>query len=247
MHAVELLREHTPDGTRLHHTITSGGGAANVVPEFAEGFFYVRHPKAETVKQLYPRLKKCAEAGALATETKLEVVYLGGTMEILPNDTLARVSRKNLTALNELKYDAEEQKFALRLQESFADKVPFEQLSTVADSSGKVTMGSTDVGDISWVVPVTGFSTACWVPGTPGHSWQAVACGGTTIGKKGMKLAARTLAANAYDLFTDPKLIEAAKAEHAERLAGRRYTPMIEKDQKPPLDYRNAGKSKGGE
>src|SRR4051812_4004436 len=90
MHAVELMREHTPDGTRLHHTITSGGGAANVVPAFAEGFFYVRHPKAEVVQKLYPRLQKCAQAGALATETKLEVAYLGGTMEIVPNNTLAQ-------------------------------------------------------------------------------------------------------------------------------------------------------------
>src|SRR3954470_11281833 len=123
IHAVELMREHTPDFTRLHHTITSGGGAANVVPEFAEGFFYVRHPKAEVVQKLYPRLLKCAQAGALATETKLEVVYLGGTMEILPNDTLSQVAKKNLTALNDLKYDAAELAFAARLQESFSEKV----------------------------------------------------------------------------------------------------------------------------
>ena len=247
IHAVELMREHTPDGTRLHHTITSGGGAANVVPEFAEGFFYVRHPKAEVVKQLYARELKCAQAGALATETKLEVVYLGGTMEILPNNTLAQVAKKNLTALNDLKYGAEELKFAVRLQETFAEKSPLDDIEKVFDSSGKSSGGSTDVGDVSWVVPVTGFTTACWVPGTPGHSWQAVACGGTTIGKKGMNLAARTLAATAYDLFTDPQLIKDAKAEHARRLDGRKYAAMLEKDQPPPLDYRNAGKGKGGE
>ena len=89
-HATELLREHTPDFTRIHHTITSGGGAPNVVPEFAEGFFYVRHPKAEVVQKLYPRMLKCAQGGALATETKLETVYLGGTMELLPNNALAQ-------------------------------------------------------------------------------------------------------------------------------------------------------------
>ena len=111
-HASELLREHCPDFTRIHHTITSGGGAPNVVPEFAEGFFYVRHPKAEVVQKLYPRLKKCAEGGALATETKLEVVYLGGTKELLPNNTLGQVVKKNLTALNDLKLDAEELKSA---------------------------------------------------------------------------------------------------------------------------------------
>lgn len=247
MHAVELLREHTPDGTRLHHTITSGGGAANVVPEFAEGFFYVRHPKAEVVKQLYPRLLKCAQGAALATETKLEVVYLGGTMEILPNNTLAELAKKNLTALNDLKYDADETKFALRIRETFPDKPDLDEVAKVFDSSGKSSGGSTDVGDVSWVVPVTGFGTACWVPGTPGHSWQAVACGGTTIGKKGMNLAARTLAATAYDLFADPALVAAAKAEHKKRLDGKKYEAMLEKDQPPPLDYRTPGKNKTGE
>jgi len=243
MHAVELLREHTPDGTRLHHSITSGGGAANVVPEFAEGFFYVRHPKAETVQKLYPRVLKCAQGAALATETRLEVVYLGGTMEILPNNTLAELAKKNLTALNDLKYDAEEMKFAVRLQESFSEKSSLEDIAKVFDSGGKSSGGSTDVGDVSWVVPVTGFSTSCWVPGTPGHSWQAVACGGTTIGKKGMNLAARTLAATAWDLFADPQLVKDAKAEHTKRLAGKKYTAMLEKDQPPPLDYRTPGKS----
>jgi aminobenzoyl-glutamate utilization protein B len=74
-----------------------------------------------------------------------------------------------------------------------------------------------------------------------------VACGGTTIGKKGMNLASRTLAATAYDLFTDPKLVEAAKAELKTRLDGRKYTAMLEKGQKPPLDYRNPPRRKGGE
>ena len=246
-HASELLREHCPDFTRIHHTITSGGGAPNVVPEFAEGFFYVRHPKAEVVQKLYPRLKKCAEGGALATETKLEIVYLGGTMELLPNNALGQVAKKNLTALNDLKLDAEELKFAVRLQESFQDKVAFDSMSKVEDASAKTGMGSTDVGDVSWVVPTTGFTVACWVPGTPGHSWQAVACGGTTIAKKGMKLASRTLAATAYDLFADPKLVAAAKEEHAQRLDGKKYATMLEKAQKPPLDYRDAPRRKAGE
>ncbi len=243
-HASELLREHCPDFTRIHHIITSGGGAPNVVPEFAEGFFYVRHPKADILQTLYPRLVKCAQGGALATETKLEIDYLGGTMEILPNNTLSQVAKANLTKLNDLAYDAEERKFAIRLQETITDKVTLDTLGQVSDVSGKVGMGSTDVGDVSWVVPTTGFSTSCWVPGTPAHSWQAVACGGTTIGKKGMKLAARTLAATAWDLFTDPKLVAAAKEEHTRRLDGRKYTPMIGKDQKPPLDYRNPPKRK---
>jgi aminobenzoyl-glutamate utilization protein B len=155
--------------------------------------------------------------------------------------------KKNLVALNDLKYDAEEAKFATRLRETFPDKAPpLEEVARVFDTSGKSSGGSTDVGDVSWVVPVAGFGTACWVPGTPGHSWQAVACGGTTIAKKGMNLAARTLAATAYDLFTDAELRAAAKAELTRRLDGRKYSPMLEKGQKPPLDYRGPPNRKGG-
>lgn len=245
IHAIELMREHTPEGTRLHHTITSGGGAANVVPEFAEGFFYVRHPKAEVVKTLWPRLLKCAQGAALATETRLEVVPLGGTMEILPNDTLANVTRKNLISLNNIDYNKDEMAFALRIRETFPDKnIPIESLRDVQNLSGKTTMGSTDVGDVSWIVPTTGFSAATWVPGTPGHSWQAVACGGTTIGKKGMMLASKVLAATAKDLFESPELIQKAKEELARKLEGKKYDPLLEKEQKPPLDYRLPGRQK---
>ncbi len=248
MHAVELLREHTPEGTKLHHTITAGGGAANVVPEFAEGFFYVRHAKAETVRKLYPRLVKCAEAGALATETKLEIANLGGTMELLPNDALSKVVKKNLTALNDLKYDDDELKFAARLRETFGEKPPpLDNIKRVFDSSGQVGAGSTDVGDVSWVVPTAGFGTATWVPGTPGHSWQAVACGRTTVAKKGMLLAAKTLAATAWDLFEQPDTLKSAKAELQQKLTGTAYQPLLGKDQKPPLDYRLPPKRKGGE
>ena len=202
IHGVELMREHTPTGTRLHHTILSGGGAANVVPEFAEGFFYVRHPQSDVVRELYPRLLKCAQAGALATETRLEVVPLGGTLELLPNSVLPGVIRANFKSLNKLRYDDAEMRFAVRLRESISGKIPpMEDITTVYDNNGGTTMGSTDVGDVSWVVPTAGFSAACWAPGTPGHSWQAVACGGTTIGRKGMLLAADILAASAWDLI----------------------------------------------
>ncbi|MEO2020178.1 MAG: hypothetical protein ABGX05_00015, partial [Pirellulaceae bacterium] len=104
--------------------------------------------------------------------------------------------------------------------------------------SGTVGMGSTDVGDVSWVVPTTGFNAACFVPGTPGHSWQVVASGGTSIGRKGMNLAARVLAATAWDLYTQPQLLKAAQAEHRERLGDHPYKTLMQPGQKPPLDYR---------
>jgi aminobenzoyl-glutamate utilization protein B len=244
-HAVALLREHTPDGTRLHHVITDGGGAPNVVPDFAEVYYYIRHPQADVVRALYPRVLKCAQAGALATETRLEVVPEGGTVELVTNAALAAVVKANLARLNDLAYGPEEEKFAARIQSTLAAPKPLDSIHRVDEAGGTSGRGSTDVGDVSWVVPTAGFTAVCWVPGTPGHSWQAVAAGNTTIGRQGMMLAARTLAASAWDLFEDPRLLAAARAEHRSRLAGRKYRPLLEPDQKPPLNYRNPPRALG--
>jgi len=237
-HATELLREHTPDLTRIHHVITAGGDAPNVVPAFAEVYYYVRHPDADVVRLLYDRLVLCARAGALATGTRLEVRFEGGIYPVLPNNALSAVTMKNLKKLNDLEYTPEEVKFALRLQQAIPRPRPLDSIHEVTDRSGGIGRGSTDVGDVSWAVPTTGFSTACWVPGTPGHSWQAVAAGGTSIGRKGMNLAARVLAAVTWDLMTDPETLAAAKAEHRRRITSRAYRSLMQPGQKPPLDYR---------
>ena len=246
-YATELMREHIPTAARMHHVITYGGEAPNVIPAFAEVYYYIRHPESAVVKQLYERLKKCAEAGALATETRLELVEEGGIAEILPNSALSQVVLKNLRDLNSLSYSAEETAFAERLRPALMNPEPVEKIKAVDDRSGAIGNGSTDVGDVSWVVPTTGFSTACWVPGTPGHSWQAVACGGTTMARQGMQLAAQVLGVTAWDLLTTPALIEQAKAEHARRLQGRKYTPLIRPDQPPPLDYRRPARPRAAE
>ena len=239
-HATQLLREHTPDLTRIHHVITAGGDAPNVVPPFAEVYYYVRHPQAEVVRGLYERLVLCARAGALATETRLEIKFEGGIYPIQPNNTLSTVTLKNLRQLAHLKYTPRETKFALRLREHLPRPAPLDSIKRVISLGGQVGRGSTDVGDVSWAVPTTGFSTSCWVPGTSGHSWQAVACGGTTIARKGMQLAARVLAASAWDLYTDPDLLSAARAEHRRRIGQDPYRTLMQKGQKPPLDYREA-------
>ncbi len=237
-HAAQLLREHTPDETRIHHVITAGGGAPNVVPDFAEVYYYVRHPKGEVAREVYRRLELCARAGALATETKLEIDYQGGIREILANDTLAKVSLENLRALNNLQYDENDLKFAARIQPTLNEKPALDEIERVFDGRRSGGRGSTDVGDISWVVPTTGFTTACWVPGTPAHSWQAVAAGATPIGRKGMNLAARVLAATAWDLFDQPEILKTAKAELEQRLGKKSYESLMRPKQKPPLDYR---------
>jgi aminobenzoyl-glutamate utilization protein B len=239
-HAAQLLREHTPDFTRIHHVITSGGDAPNVVPAFAEVYYYVRHPDHRVVKDLYRRLLLCAEAGALATETRLEVEPLGGTYNLLPNDALTSVTLRNLQELTAISYTSDELAFAEELQRTLPAPAPLALAGRVIDRDGDLSKGSTDVGDVSWVVPTTGFRTACWVPGTPAHSWQATAAGATTIGRKGMELAARVLAATAWDLAHDPVALERARIEFEHRTGQQPYAAMLEPDQQPPLDYRNA-------
>ena len=243
-HAAELLREHTPEATRIHHVITSGGDAPNVVPAFAEVYYYIRHPEAKFLRPLYSRLELCAKAGALATETELTIRYEGGIREILPNQTLSLVVSNRLRQLNDLTYSEDELQFAARMQEHLTEPEPLTNISRVEAVDGTIGKGSTDVGDVSWVVPTTGFTTACWVPGTPAHSWQAVAAGGTRIGEKGLHLAARTLAASVADLMRNPEILQQAAQEFKQRRGLVDDESLMQPGQKPPLDYRNAPSSR---
>ena len=210
--------------------------------DFAEAYYYIRHPNANVLRPLYKRLVLCARAGALATETKLAVDFQGGVLNILPNNTLAQVTLANLNALNDIRYTVQELRFALQIQETLAKPKSLESVSKVFNRSGGVGKGSTDVGDVSWAVPTSGFSTACWVPGTLGHSWQATACGGTSIARKGMSLAARVLAATAWDFYKNQAILTAARAEHNHRLGQKQYESLMQPGQKPPLDYRKPPK-----
>ena len=242
-HAVELLREHVPQTTRIHYVITNGGDAPNVVPAFAEVFLYLRSPDITTIDNVWPRILKCAEAGALGTETKFELELVNSAYSLLPNDSLTQLIERNLTRVGGVNYTPEEKAFAAALQKTFlAEKPPaLGSEALVGKSDSGISYGSTDVGDVSWVVPTGGFSTATFVPGTPGHSWQSTACAGMSIGHKGMVVAAKTLTLTALDLFTDPKELAAAKKNFADRKAGQEYRSRLPADQKPPLDYRDKG------
>jgi aminobenzoyl-glutamate utilization protein B len=238
-HMVDMLREHVPDGTRIHYVITNGGAAPNIVPDFAEAYYYVRHADAKQVLAIWERIEKAAEGAALGTGTKMELEVVNGVYALLPNETLARMIDANLRRVGGVKYTAEERAFAERIGATLGDgrrePAEAERVKPFARSEAG---GSTDVGDVSWVVPNSGFGTATWVPGTPAHSWQAVAAGGMSIGHKGMLNAAKTMALSLHDLFTQPALVARARAEFAEkRGAGFAYRPLIG-DRKPPLDYR---------
>jgi len=242
-HAVDLLREHVPQTTRIHYVVTSGGDAPNIVPAFAEVYLYLRSPDMSVIDDVWPRILKCAEAGALATETKFELEIVNSAYSLLPNDVLTKLIEKNLQQVGGIQYTPEERAFAESLQKTFvnaaAAKLGSEERVQRAESG--VNYGSTDVGDVSWLVPTAGFSTATFVPGTPGHSWQSTACAGMSIGHKGMIAAAKTLALTAMDLFADPQQLAAAKQNFAQRKSSNDYRSRLPADQKPPLDYRLKG------
>jgi aminobenzoyl-glutamate utilization protein B len=242
-HAVDLLREHVPDTTRIHYVITSGGDAPNVVPGFSEVYLYLRSPSMTTLDEVWPRILKCAEAGALATETKFALEIVNSSYTILPNDALAKLLDKNLREVGGVDYTTEEREFAEELRKSLPGEIsPLDRATTILKPEGGVSNGSTDVGDVSWVVPTGGFGTATFVPGAPGHSWQSTACAGHSIGRKGMVNAAKVLALSALDLFNDARLIAEAKADFEKRRGAKTYQSRLPASQKPPLNYRDAGK-----
>lgn len=239
-HMANMMREHIPSDARMHYVITSGGSAPNVVPDFAEVYYYVRHADATTVESIFDRLVKVSEGAALGTGTTVDHEVIGGTHNLLANEALARVMNAKLNEVGGFAYSPDEQAFAEKIYATLMSPnvglASHEQVQ--AWDFERPGLGSTDVGDVSWTVPTTGLRTATWVPGTSAHSWQATAAGGMSIGFKGMNVASQTLALAGKELFLRPDLIAAAKAEFAERRgADFKYRALLG-DRPPALDYR---------
>jgi len=237
---VNMMREHIPQEARIHYVITDGGKAPNVVPNFAEVYYYARHNSRDVVIDIFDRIVKAAEGAALGTGTTMDFEMIGGTHELLPNLTLQKLMHENLSKIGGIQYSDEEKVFAEKISKSLG----FDQLdesvafNVQAYKEEARAYGSTDVGDVSFAVPTVGMSAATWVPGTPAHSWQAVAAGGMSIGNKGMMVAAKTLSLTAIDLLENPDTVAKAKAELEER-RGKDFTyiPLLG-DRPPALDYR---------
>jgi aminobenzoyl-glutamate utilization protein B len=238
---INMMREHVPEKVRIHYVITQGGKAPNVVPDFAEVYYYARHNSRDVVIDVFDRMVKAAEGAALGTGTTMDYEMIGGTHELLPNLTLQKLMHDNLTKVGGQTYTPSEKTFADKIAKSLGAKDGVNADMALAVQPYKETAkayGSTDVGDVSFAVPTVGMAAATWVPGTPAHSWQAVAAGGTEIGNKGMMIAAKSLALTAIDLFKNPKWVQAAKIEFLEkRGADFEYIPLLG-DRPPALDYR---------
>lgn len=234
---VNMLREHVPADTRLHYVITRGGEAPNIVPDFAEVYYMARHADIRVLDGVWERVLKAAEGAALGTGTRVEHEVISAVFNMLPNEPLALLALANLKRIGGVRYSPEEEAFAERLRGTLAAAGPAGDQEQVLPLRTAAGTASTDLGDVSWSVPTVVLEAATWVPGTPAHSWQAVACGGTGIGAKGMIVAAKAMALTAADLFSEPGHLEAARADFDRRRAGVTYRPRLG-DREPALDYR---------
>ncbi len=247
---MNYLREHVPSDARIHSVVTSGGEAPNVVPAFAQVWYYIRAPEREQVDAMYERVLDIARGAALMSGTKHDIEFIAGCYEVLPNKTISDLMLRKMQAVDDLAFTAEERRFARRLQATFPEKSvqgAFERMqkSTQSDAiderienplwtqvlphadEGLSADGSTDVGDVSWIAPTGQVTTCCWPLGTPAHSWQMVASSGSSIGSKGMLFAAKTMALTGLDLLLNPDLLEKAGAEFAEARGDIRYASAL--------------------
>lgn len=236
---VNMMREHIPQESRIHYVITNGGKAPNVVPDFAEVFYYVRNPERAMVDSIFKWVVKAGDGAALGTETKMEYEVISGSHDLLINKTLAVDMQSNLEKVGRVTYTADEVKFGKQLQTTFLGAVPsLDSAAFIKPLHSEKNQASTDVGDVSYSVPTVGLSAATWVPGTSAHSWQAVACGGKDIGMKGMMVAAKTMAFTAIDLFLNSALITKANEEFKTMKGDYQYKALLG-DRKPALNYRD--------
>ncbi len=241
---MNMMREHVPMTTRIHYIITNGGQAANVVPDYAEVEYFIRSPKRTIVEEVKQRALQAAQGAAMGTGTEMTYEIKSGNYEMLYNHALAQLLQSKLEQVGGVIYNDREHAFVSRILEESGVKdtlAAFRQVVEVASlepETETLTGASSDVGNVSWVVPLTSFSVAAFAPGGYGHCWQQTSSGGTTIGTKGLLNAAKVMYMTACELFTNPKLILEAKAEFESRRGEDFKFEPIMGDRTPPLDYR---------
>ena len=200
-----------------------------------EVYYYVRHPDVEIAKSNFDRVVLAAEGAATGTGTEVEYEVIHGLYSMLPNYYVGRLLEASLREVGGYSYTPEEESFAAQIVATLAEPGTIGSQEQVRDWVPTSSGGSTDVADVSWVVPTAQFRAATWVPGTPSHSWQAVAAGGMSIGTNGMMIAAKTLARTAVEIFSNPDHVKEGLAElERQRGDGFRYESLVG-DREPPL------------
>ncbi|MDR3160298.1 MAG: amidohydrolase [Spirochaetaceae bacterium] len=258
---VNFLREHVIPEARIHYAIThTGGFSPNVVQARGEVLYLIRSPRLPQVEEIYRRVNKIAQGAALMTETDVEIEFIKACADVIPNKTLGRVLYDNFKAQELPRYTAEEAAYAAALAKTSL-KPPGSEAAMFLSNAGKeqaeyakrlgekklcdlvlpfydetpepVYPGSSDVGDVSWNVPTAQIAAACYALGTAEHSWQLVSQTRSSLGHKGLLLAAKVIAAACVDVLEHPELAEKAKAEWERRLEGHPYRSAIPPEVKP--------------
>ncbi len=227
--AVNLMREHIRPSSRMHYVVLSAGNVPNVIPEYAKIWMWARDEKREVVDEMLGRIKQIAQGAALAASVESTFTLNGGDWNTLINMSGQRLLHRNLQWLGPIEFSPEEQAFAKTIQRETGvpEKGLLGAIKPFQETPEPVEGGSTDVGDVSWKIPTVQLSVTTAPTGAPWHGWSVVACGGMSIGHKGMIYASKALAATMVDLFADPKSVEAIRAEFAKSTAGVTYTPYI--------------------
>jgi aminobenzoyl-glutamate utilization protein B len=228
-HAVNMMREHIRPSSRMHYAIVKGGDVPNVVPEYGKVWIWLRDEKRDLVDEMLGRLRKMATGAAMAADVESKLTINGGDWNMLVNMSGQRLAQQNLEWLGPLPFTPEEQEYAKAIQR--ANQVPEKGLNPALKpfeaNPGPADGGSTDVADISWNMPIIHISVATAPTGAPWHGWSVVACGGMSIGHKGMIHASKALAATMIDLFTDETNIKAVRDEFARKTEGVQYKAYI--------------------
>jgi aminobenzoyl-glutamate utilization protein B len=232
---MNYYREHIRPTARIHYHIETAGDVVNVVPEHAQIWTRVRENDRENLNVVYERVKKIAEGAAMMAEVDYSIELISGIYEIQPNRTGAAALLKNMELLGPIDYSKDELKYAKTIQRE-TDKpeegmdADIEPLRETLPAQG----GSTDVGDVSQIVPVVRARVSAAPKDVPWHSWAVVACTGMSIGHKGMFFAAKSLSMTMVDLFENPQLVKEIKAEFKKRKGDKVYKAMIP-DGPPPV------------
>ncbi|MDA0835138.1 MAG: amidohydrolase [Planctomycetota bacterium] len=241
---VNYMREHIKDDARIHYVITNGGAAPNVVPAKATVWYYIRANQHNDAAFYFSWIRDIAKGAAIMSRTEVDINIDTDCHELIPNTPLSELLYRNLQTISPPTFTEEEHAFTRRLQlplfEEFGTQFDLaldESIHPINISMDSNT-GSTDVGDVSWYVPTGGIRATCFPAGSPGHSWQNVACIGSSIGEKGIIYATEVLAISAIQLFENPELIAEARADWEYRMQGRQYTTLIPTGQKVPASIR---------
>jgi aminobenzoyl-glutamate utilization protein B len=234
---INFYREHIKPTVRIHYHIQDAGKVINVVPDYARIWTRVRDTKREGMEQVWKRVERIAEGAAIMADVDYKISLISGIHEILVNRTGGARLQKNLEYLGPIAYDDAEQLFARKIQES-VDKPQvglYSEITPLEETQEHPMGGSTDVGDVSFVVPTVRLRATTAPKDTPWHSWAVVACSGMSIGHKGMAYAARAMSMTMVDFFEDAQLREDMKKEFLERKGDYVYKAIIP-DGPPPIE-----------